>query len=105
MARRVFDTYHAPDAEIEGVKQALDEASIQWYETHKGRWWMGSAGIWISDEALFSEARKVIDAFQLGWRREAAKNQRKAGINWAKVPAVLIVVGLMLYLMLFWFWI
>ena len=105
MGRRVFDSYHAPDSEIEGVKKALDDASIQWYETHKGRWWLGSAGIWISDDRLYNEAREVIDRFQRQWKYDAVTQSANHGINWVKVPAVIIVTGLILYLMLFWFWI
>ena len=105
MAARIFDTYHAPDEEIAGVKQALDDAGIDWFETTKGRWWVGSAALWVHNERDKPRARAVIDGFQAQWvansRAEAASNPPR--IRWARVPVAIVVVGALLYLMTFWF--
>ncbi len=111
MARRIFDTYHAPDDEIEGVKHALDEASVNWFETLKGRWWVGSAGLWVSDDDQYQRARQVIEAFQSSWR-ESARNAQLVtqsevsarSVRWSLTPVLAVVVGLILYFTLFWFW-
>lgn len=108
MSRRIFDTYHAPDEETAGVKAALDAADVDWYETVKGRWWVGSAGLWVRKDEDHDLARSVIDQFQKRWvteQREASPlREVKPTINWARVPVVIVVTGLLLYLMTFWFW-
>lgn len=103
MSKRVFDSYHAPDAETDGVKAALDAAGIACHETHKGKWGIGSAGIWVSDSNDYHKARAIIDAFQREWVEQARQQEAPAAINWARTPALLIVVGVVLYLTFFWY--
>lgn len=104
MVRRVFDSYHAPDEETAGVKDALDEAGIEWYETTKGRWWVGSAGLWVKDDQDFEPARRAIDTFQQQWVQSRRDAHIPGKIRWGRVPVLIVVVGLILYLMTFWFW-
>lgn len=103
MARRVFDTYHADDDEIEGVKSALDDAGVEFYETHKGFWGAGSAGIWIRDNSQFEVARKSIDAFQSEWQKQVREHYPQSGIRWSRVPVLILFGGMILYLNLYWF--
>ncbi len=109
MTKRVFDSYHVSEEELSGVKQALDQANIGWYETEKGRWWVGSAGIWLKDETEFVKARQAIDNFQLDWqkivREDAASQQLESGIRWSRVPVLIVVIGILLFFLSFGFWI
>ena len=104
MARRVFDTYHASDEEIEGVKNALEKNGIEYFETQKGRWWVGSAALWVKHDENFETAREVIDEFQLHWKQSVRQQSPHGGIRWARLPVAIVVIGLILYLMTFWFW-
>ncbi len=103
MARRIFNTYNAPEEETEGVKAALDVASISYYETCKGKWGIGSAALWVSDEKHYHEARAVIDVFQQEWIENIRQQSVPTNINWLHVPALLIVVAAVLCLTFFWY--
>ncbi len=107
MSKRVFDSYHVSEEELAGVKEALDEANISWFETEKGRWWVGSAGIWVKDKNDFSNARQAIDQFQEKWRErvisESDADSTETGIRWSRVPILIIVVGIILFLLSFGF--
>ena len=104
MARRVFDTYHASNDEIDGVKNALEENGIEYFETQKGRWWVGSAALWVKHDENFEKAREVIDEFQLSWKQSVRQQSSPEGIRWARLPVAIVVIGLILYLMTFWYW-
>jgi len=113
MTKRVFDSYHVTEEELYGVKNALDQANIGWYETEKGRWWVGSAGIWLKDESDFLKARQAIDSFQKEWEkrvRESAESDQLSkgilwGIRWSRVPVLVLVVGILLFFLSFGFWV
>jgi len=104
LTRRIFDTYHASDAETSGIKKALDESGIEWFETQKGRWWVGSAALWISQDEDYAAARQVIDEFQQLWIQSVREQASRRGIRWSRLPAALVVIGIILYLATFWFW-
>lgn len=103
MGKRVFDTYHAPEAETDGVKAALDAAGIAYYETYKGKWGVGSAGIWVSDDGDYGRARVVIDGFQREWVERVRREEVPARVNWGRLPALLVVVGVIFYLTFYWY--
>ena len=103
MGKRVFDTYHAPEAETDGVKAALDAAGIAYYETHKGKWGVGSAGIWVSDSGDYGRARVVIEGFQREWVERVRREEVPARVNWRRLPALLVVVGVIFYLTFYWY--
>lgn len=103
MGKRVFNTYHAPEAETDGVKAALDSAHIAYYETHKGKWGIGSAALWVCDANDYRKARAVIDLFQQKWIQQVRQQPMPIGINWAKLPALLIVIAAVLYWTFFWY--
>ena len=105
MSKRVFDTYHASAEEIAGVKQALDADGIAYYETHKGIWGVGSAAIWLPDAGDYPAARRAIAEFQQQWRRQVRAHPPPTGIYWPRLPLLLLVAGLVLYLNLYWFFI
>ena len=103
MAKRIFDTYHAPENEIQGVKDALDAAGISYYETQRGKWGVGSAALWLHDASEYQKARAVIDQFQQRWVAEIRQHKVPRGIHWARLPALLITLAAVLYLTFFWY--
>lgn len=112
MGKRVFNTYHASETETEGVKAALKESNIAYYETYKGKWGVGSAAVWVSDAEDYDKARAVINEFQQEWsaqvrqqyqEQEGGEQSTFARIRWARLPALLIVIGVVVYLTSFWY--
>ena len=103
VSRRLFDTYHAEPEEIEGLKAALDEAGIAWFETHKGFWGAGSAGIWVKSDEDYAPGREVVDEFQTVWRQHVRAMPVKKGIYWSRLPVLIVIGGLLLYFNLYWF--
>ncbi|NKB61882.1 MAG: hypothetical protein GKR95_07005 [Gammaproteobacteria bacterium] len=102
MAIRVFDTYHASDAEINGVKSVLDNANIHFYETYKGKWGIGSAAIWIKNEDEYQAARAEIEAFELDWKQEVRAQTPARKINWRLIPFAIFIITVVLYLNFSW---
>ncbi len=91
--KRVFDTRGAPEEEIAGVREVLQEHGIKYYETSSGNWGLGSAALWVREETDYDRARELIDGFQGRWLMEARQSGASAGINWQRVPALLIVLA------------
>jgi len=104
VGRRIFDTYHAPEEETLRVKSALDDAAIDWYETTKGRWWVGSAALWVRNPEDYERARAVIDRFQTSWVETQRATPVSGRIRWHRVPVLILVVGVILYLLGAGFW-
>ena len=103
MSRRVFNTYHASEEEIRGVRAALDDAGISHFETYRGWLGLGSAAIWVRDDIDHDRAREVIEAFQREWSEGVRKSAPVRGINWAAVPALLIVIVAVGFLTFYWY--
>ena len=103
MATLIFNTYHAPEAEIDGVKAALKIAGISYYETCKGKWGIGSAAIWVNNADDYLEARSVVDAFQREWVEKARRQPASTNIQWERIPALAIAIAVVLFLTFFWY--
>ena len=77
MSVRVFGLGRVPIEEAEGVRQALIDAGIDFYESppgspgvSRGTQGADAAAIWVADDAA-AKARLEIDEFQQHWRRDA----------------------------------
>ncbi|MDN3522763.1 DUF6164 family protein [Halomonas ramblicola] len=66
MARLLFRLGNVPDEEAEEVRALLEEHGFDTYESRAGFWGLGVAAIWLRDEARYTEAREVLDAYQRG---------------------------------------
>ena len=89
----------------------MDEHKIAYYETTPGIWGLSFAGIWLEDESHYDQAKSIVDDYQ-ATRYEKAVEQRKIAqecgelITWSqtlrkhpvKVTAVIVFVGIVLYL-------
>lgn len=60
----LFKLRGVPDDEAEEVRQLLASNNIQFYETPAGRWGVSMEAIWLSDECLLDDARKLIAEYQ-----------------------------------------
>lgn len=95
MSKRVFDARSAPEEEIQGVRAALDEAGIQYYETKTGNWGFGSAGFWLYDDADHDRARALINDFQNTWIEQARSRREPVPVRWSMLPLLAVFVGLL----------
>lgn len=60
MSRLLLNLRHVPDDEADDVRNLLDEAGIEWYETPIGRWGIGLGGIWVRDRSEHPRARELL---------------------------------------------
>lgn len=64
MSHLVFKLNGVPDDEANDVRQLLDDAEIQFYETDSGRWGLGYAAIWMKDKEQLDSAKSLIENYQ-----------------------------------------
>ena len=95
MGKRIFDARSAPEEEVDGVRQALDEAGIDYYETSAGKWMIGNAAFWVRDDSDYEQGRQVVKDFQARWLEQARANPVPNQVDWAKVPLLILVVVLL----------
>lgn len=49
------------------MRQALDAANVEYYETPDSKWGFGSPGLWVHDASQEARAREVLEAAQAEW--------------------------------------
>jgi hypothetical protein len=64
MNRPLVKLRGVPDEEAEGIRAALHEAGIHFYETPPGNWMISAGAIWLNDPGQRARAREVLDEFQ-----------------------------------------
>lgn len=92
MGKRVFNIEYAPEEEIAGVKAALEQAEIPYYEIRNSVLWLGGGSLCVRDPRDYERAREVIEAFQADWRRRAADAPVQHRINWAAAIPLLVLL-------------
>lgn len=114
MSRLLLNLRHVPDDEAEDVRNLLDEAGIEWYETPIGRWGISLGGIWVRDREVLPRARELLrdydrDRFQRA-RADYAERARRGELEtivhrlvqdpvgvFLRLGAVAFIIFLMLY--------
>ena len=64
MSRLLIKLRHAPDDEIQEIRDLLTEHRIEFYVTQAGPWGVSAPGIWISNEDEFDRAKLLLDDYQ-----------------------------------------
>lgn len=113
MARLLLNFRHVPDDEAEEVRQMLDSAEIEFYETPPNRWGISVGGIWVRHEDDMPRARSLMADYQRQRQaralaeREARRREGREESLWhrlreqpVRVVASLLGAGLIVYLML-----
>jgi len=91
MGKRVFNLEYAPEEEIEGVKAALDNAEIPYYEIRNSRLWLGGGSLCVKDSGDYERARAAIETFQESWRECATDSPVRHRVNWlAAIPLLIL---------------
>lgn len=74
MATRIFNLRHVPDDEADDIRVLLADNQIETTETRAGVLGIGSAAIWVVDEANVTRAQALLDEYQQ--QRTHAARQR-----------------------------
>ena len=75
MARRILNLRDVTIEEAEGLRQALEAAGVEFYETPPSAFGISAGGIWIRHDEEFDRAKHVFDAFQDAFATEARENR------------------------------
>lgn len=105
MAHLLYRLNQLPEDEIIEIRQLLDEADIDYYETSGGNWGISLAAIWLPDDHQLEEAKALLENYHR-YRAEAAREQPVESW-WAharrrpvKVLAFSILIAVCFYLLL-----
>lgn len=60
----LFKLRNVPEDEAEEIRELLSRHNIEFYETPAGRWGVSMEAIWLKDESLLDNARRLIDEYQ-----------------------------------------
>ena len=99
MAKRVFEISAAPESEVEGVRSALREYGVAFYETPRGNYGRSMAALWVENDADYSRARQVIEQYQATYRAKAGVEGAKSKLNWKLVPWGILLVVLLVWML------
>lgn len=64
MARLLFRLNGVDMDEAEDVRQILEQAGIEFYETDAGRWRISLAALWLRHDEDYAQARALLDEYQ-----------------------------------------
>lgn len=67
MAKLLFRLNGVFEEEANVVRQALDDAGFEYYETNQGRWGISVAAIWLPNKDDYPAARDLLDTVQEEW--------------------------------------
>ena len=113
MATLLFKLRNVPEDEAEEVRDLLDSAGIETYETSAGNWRISMPAIWVKDDDQMQLARSLLDEYQQDrYKRvrqeyEQMRQRGEARTLWqnfvespVKVALYLFAVTVVLYLSL-----
>ncbi|PKL96615.1 MAG: hypothetical protein CVV18_01065 [Gammaproteobacteria bacterium HGW-Gammaproteobacteria-8] len=103
MNRSLVNLRGVPDQEAEGIRQALREAHIEFYETPASNWLISAGAIWLKNPEDRSRARGVLDEFQQQYLAQARRAPPPPGFfqQLRQRPLEMIGIGLAILFMLF----
>ena len=99
MAKRIFEIGAAPESEVEGVRSALRDYGVPFYETPRGNYGRSMAALWVENDADYSKARQVIEQYQATYRANAGADGAKSKLNWRLVPWGILLVILLVWML------
>ena len=67
MAKLLFRLNGVTEEEADFVREALDNAGIDYYETSQGRWGISLAAIWLKNNDDYPAVRELLDNIQQDW--------------------------------------
>ena len=100
MAKRIFEIRSATNAEVEGVKNALRNGGISYYETPRGNFGKSMAAFWVENDEDFPKARDTIEQFQNDLRLKSKKNETNGKIEWKYIPLALFILIIVFWMLI-----
>lgn len=106
MAELLFKLNGVPEDEAYEVRALLEDAGIEFYETHAGNWGVSLAAIWLHDDSQLEEAKVLLEEYQekrsLQARDHLNENPPESLLNRClrnplQTLAILLAVGFILY--------
>jgi len=76
MSKLLLNLRQVPEDEADDVRAFLDANGIAFYETAPSRWGISHGGIWLTHDADFTEAKRLMAAYQA--RRSLQARERYA---------------------------
>jgi len=70
MSRLLIKLRHAPDDEIQDIRDLLKQHRIEFYETQAGPWGISAPGIWLQEDHQYDRAKALLDDYQENRFRE-----------------------------------
>ncbi len=64
MPKLLLNLRNVPDDEADDVRAMLDTHRISFYETTPSFWGVSAGGIWVTEDADFADARRVMADYQ-----------------------------------------
>jgi len=77
MAKLLLNLRNVPDDEAGDVRAMLDAQRIAYYETTPSMWGISTGGIWVTEDAAFAEAKRLMADYQQQ-RGERVRNEHAA---------------------------
>lgn len=78
MAKLLLNLRDVPDDERDDVRDLLKSNDIRFHETPPSRWGFSAGGIWVSEDAQFPQARRLMDDYQQARARRAREAWQEA---------------------------
>ena len=110
MSKLLIKLRHAPDDEIQEIRNLLQAHRIDFYETQPGPWGISASAIWLNDEHEFDRAKGLLDDYQekrFREKRAEYERLRRAGQqrtflqNLREKPVQVILYSLVVALILY----
>lgn len=105
MAELLYRLNQLPEDEVLEIRQRLDDADIDYYETSAGFWGISLAAIWLPDDRQLAQARQLLELYH-EQRAESARSQtveswwQHARRRPLKVFAFSLLIGACFYILL-----
>lgn len=105
MTHLLYRLNQLPEDEILDIRQLLEEAEIEFYETSSGNWGISLAAIWLPDDSQLDDAKGLLENYH-NYRAQCAREQpveswwSYAGRQPVKVIAFSLLIGAIFYLLL-----
>lgn len=64
MSKLLLNLRHVPDDEADDVRALLDANAIAFYETRPSIWGISAGGIYVTEDAAFPEAKRLMAGYQ-----------------------------------------
>ncbi len=64
MAKLLLNLRNVPDDEADDVRALLDARAIAYYETRPNKWGISAGGIWVTEDASFADAKRLMADYQ-----------------------------------------